>query len=459
MSREPVEIKRTGKYYLKRALENEKTGRLFDALKLYHRAFITEDATADMYLRASQNASRLGFTSLAGRYITEAMLRGGAEADCMCAIGFSLCAQGRKQAAQRILDLLPLTRSGPALFNTFADFYYRNFSRPSLPRRRSRGGIRPQLRQLLSELARPEVTFPRLRQILADLDDQHEPLTVYYALRETASQKQCGMLFHALSVSALRAGINLEKALEGWTRLLEIDPNNLFAAEMISYIRQGGEAGPLSLLETRLPAECEKLIYDRLKCLISGVSGGNRVLEPSEKLFLLSVAHSGLYGLFRPLIDQCLAESADEQLKKIKHILPFRADLQPAGSCALPDTANPYAMKYMFLRYTVLPGLNEYGLDRLAWQRSFSEGVCDYLRDKVGGLVEAEMANVIKVFMDNRQLRELCMAHTDTAQAAIVIMYCEAMQPNIKHKTIVKDFEASERSVQRALSAAKALAE
>ncbi|MBR5258505.1 MAG: hypothetical protein IKV51_06125, partial [Clostridia bacterium] len=99
MSKEPVDIKRTCEYYLRRALDNEKKGELFDALKLYRKAFENSDASAEMFMHASLTASRLGFTSLAGRYITEAMLKGCPEPECLCAIGFSLCAQGRKRDA------------------------------------------------------------------------------------------------------------------------------------------------------------------------------------------------------------------------------------------------------------------------------------------------------------------------------------------------------------------------
>ena len=121
MSTEPVEIKRTAEYYLRRALDNDRKGALFDALKLYRKAFENGIDSAEALLMASIAASRMGYTGLAGKYITEAMLRNCPEPDCLCAIGFSLCAQRRMRDAQRILDLLPLTRGGETALRRLAE--------------------------------------------------------------------------------------------------------------------------------------------------------------------------------------------------------------------------------------------------------------------------------------------------------------------------------------------------
>ena len=96
-----------------------------------------------------------------------------------------------------------------------------------------------------------------------------------------------------------------------------------------------------------------------------------------------------------------------------------------------------------------------YSQERLAWQKRFIAGLCDHLRDTAGGFVEAELAKVIRAFMDNERLRNMCMFHTDTAQASIISLYCEKLQPNIPLKRIIKDFEAPGRSVFRAMKTAK----
>ena len=460
MSKEPVDIKRTCEYYLRRALDNEKKGELFDALKLYRKAFENSDASAEMFMHASLTASRLGFTSLAGRYITEAMLKGCPEPECLCAIGFSLCAQGRKRDAQRILDLLPLVRGGGAALHRLADFYgkcfgWRNAAQRHTERKeyRSRHGAS---NVSASEIIRPGIRVLRDKDVLYWLDRYSSNQTVYRALREAAAYLPDRMLLHAVSASALACGLSPDKVTEGWKKILDADPYDIAAGKFISGYRMYSDSVQIHLSGTMLPAEYEAGISREIDAISETVLHEKKETDPAEKRFIYSVCHGGMYLKYRQKIDRILELSTDDKLRKFRQILPLRIDLLVCGGKErLHIPANSYSMKYPFLRFSLMPGLDELALERLAWQRSFAAGICDYLRDIAGGFLEAELAETMRVFMRNKYLRNMCMFHTDTAQAAIVAMYCEKLQPNITPKTIMSDFNAPVRSVARAVKIAK----
>lgn len=458
MSKEPVEIKRTAEYYLRRALENDRKGALFDALKLYRKAFENGIDSAEALLMASIAASRMGYTGLAGRYITEAMLRNCPEPDCLCAIGFSLCAQGRLRDAQRILDLLPLTRGGEAALRRFADQYYKCL-RPASSRYAARLDARSHKKnrgKLFHELGKPNISPTREFELLTYLDRYDKPFTVYSFLKVITAYKPEKPLLHAMSVSALRSGQKTENITEGWQKILEADPDDIEAAELIACAKKGDVSNKLSIFGTELPDECESEIKRKLETILSEVTVAKRALTLSEKRFVFVVSHSGSYVRHKNTIDGIFASDPDERLRRLKHILPLRSDLMRPGRVIPTGVgANPYAFKYMFLGFSAMPGLREYSLERLVWQGSFISGICEYLRDTAGGFVEAELAQIIRVFMRNESLRKMCMFHTDAAQATITALYCEKLQPNIPLKRIMKDFEAPVRSVARAMKLAK----
>ena len=445
---------------MRRALENDKKGALFDALKLYRKAFENGMDSAEALLLASMAASRMGYTGLAGRYITEAMLRNCLEPDCMCAIGFSLCAQGRMREAQRILDLLPLTRGGQTALRRLSDYYYKCF-RPaaSSPRNVTRPTARVFLkktRSVIHELAKPDFTPARERELLKYLDVYDKKGYAYSFLKLIAAGKPDRTLLHAMSVSALRSGLETGSVIEGWEKILEADPDDPEAAELVLCAKKGGAFGKLALLETTLPPEEDKAIKQKLETIYSETANNKRALTSAEKRFIFCICHSGSYMRYKDTIDGILAADPDERLRKVKHILPLRGDLASPESVGQTSTATePYALKYMFLRYSAMPGLTEFSLERLVWQGSFIGGICDYLRDTAGGFVEAELALIIRAFMQNDSLRRMCMFHTDAAQATITALYCEKLQPNIPIKRIMKDFEAPGRSVARAMKLAK----
>ena len=460
MSKEPVEIKRTGEYYLRRALENDKKGALFDALKLYRKAFENGMDSTEALLLASIAASCMGYTGLAGRYITEAMLRNCPEPDCMCAVGFSLCAQGRMREAQRIPDLLPLMRGGQTALHRLSDYYYKCF-RPasSSPRNVTRPTAHVYLKKtksVIHELAKSDFTPARERELLKYLDVYDKKGNAYSFLKLIAADKPDRTLLHAMSVSALRSGLETKSVIEGWEKILEADPDVLEAAELIACAKKGSLPEKLSLLEMALQPEHDIKIKQRLETILSETANNKRVLTSAEKRFVFCVCHSGSYARYKDTIDGILAADPDERLRKLKYILPLRVDLASPESIGQTSlTTDPYALKYMFLRYSAMPGLTEFSLERLVWQGSFIGGICDYLRDNAGGFVEAELALIIRDFMQNDSLRRMCMFHTDAAQATITALYCEKLQPNIPIKRIMKDFEAPGRSVARAIKLAK----
>ncbi len=458
MSKEVVEIKRTAEYYLRRALENDRKGALFDALKLYRKAFENGIDSAEALLMASIAASRMGYTGLAGKYITEAMLRNCLEPECLCAIGFSLCAQRRMRDAQRILDLLPLTRGGETALRRLADHYYKCL-RPASARYSARLDARTYLKNrnnLLQELGKPNISPIREFELLTYLDRYAKPDTVYSFLKLITAYKPERALLHAMSVSALRSGQKTENVTEGWQKILEADPDDIEVAELIAWAKKGDVSGKLSLFETKLPEESESAIERRLKTVIGEAEAENRRLTSSEKRLVFDVCHSGSYARHKEAIERILASDADERLRRLKYIIPLRSDLAcPGYPVSAVGASNPYALKYMFLGFSALPGLTAYSLERLVWQGSFIGGICDYLRDTAGGFIEAELAQIIRVFMQNDCLRKMCMFHTDAAQATITALYCERLQPNIPLKRIMKYFEAPGRSVARAMKLAK----
>ena len=125
------------------------------------------------------------------------------------------------------------------------------------------------------------------------------------------------------------------------------------AAELVLCAKKGGAFGKLALLETTLPPEEDKAIKQKLETIYSETANNKRALTSAEKRFIFCICHSGSYMRYKDTIDGILAADPDERLRKVKHILPLRGDLASPESVGQTSTATePYALKYMFLRYS-----------------------------------------------------------------------------------------------------------